>query len=181
MHDLIATHAAAEAAAGDWSAVAAILSAETIDADVKTVLTFGELSRLFPAVLAGEAWKSEADLILESLQTSIIPRARAAGALLTTKGVDMWRADVQALIPVLAAEKSWPADLAARLAALGRTKTSLAGGAVTAEECRVAFESHALRVEWEALWNEHLSEPMTDGDRDGFMIGLENLLAAMEG
>lgn len=182
LYGLIAEHAAEAAAIPDWDEVALILS----DPDGKrlenpTPMTFRRLCDQFSAVLDGETHRTEADLILASLATSSIERAQEVRGLLTGDGVDMRRDDVQGLILLLASVNAWPGDLAARLQATGVTFEPLAGRAVTAEECRMAWESKTLRDEFSgALWNAYLSEPAAAGDRVAFVAGLRAMADALE-
>jgi hypothetical protein len=131
--ELIKTHALAAAQAGDWSAVAATLNAQTVEVRNDKSWTMADLITL----LGPES----AAVIGGTIQTAGSTNPIFAGAWLALNitGLQLHTDERQAMIAGLADAAGWPAELKAAALAAGLTYTSLAGETVTADDCQKAW------------------------------------------
>ncbi len=158
--DLIKQHALADAQAGNWGAVAAILNAPTVEVRNPKSWTMADLIGLVevqPAALVGG-----------TIQAAGVSNPIFAGAwiALNVTGLQLHTDERQSMIDGLAAAGNWPAELTAAVKAAGLTYTSLAGNVVTAKECQTAFQADQLSSEWVALQNDgDINAAVAAGDR----------------
>ena len=131
--DAIKTHALAAAQAGDWSAVAATLNAQTVEVRNAKSWTMADLITLLGA--------ESAAVIGGTIQAAGVTNPIFAGAWLALNitGLQLHTDERQAMISGLADAAGWPAELKAAALAAGLTYTSLAGEAVTTDDCRKAW------------------------------------------
>ena len=131
--DIIKANALAAAQTGDWSAVAATLNAQTVEVRNAKSWTMAELITL----LGPES----AAVIGGTIQAAGVTNPIFAGAWLALNitGLQLHTDERQAMISSLADAAGWPEGLKAAALAAGLTYTSLAGEAVTAEECEAAW------------------------------------------
>ena len=131
--DLIKTHCLSDAQAGNWSAVAATLNAQTVEVSNDKSWTMADLITLLGA--------ESAAVIGGTIQAAGASNPIFAGAWLALNitGLQLHTDERQAMIAGLADAAGWPAELKAAALAAGLTYTSLAGEAVTAEECEAAW------------------------------------------
>jgi hypothetical protein len=129
--DLIKQHALADAQAGNWSDVAAILNAPTVEVRNPKSWTMADLIGLVgvqPAALVGG-----------TIQAAGVSNPIFAGAwiALNVTGLQLHTDERQSMIDGLAAAGSWPAELTAAVKAAGLTYTSLSDA--TAAQCEAAW------------------------------------------
>ena len=129
--DLIKTHALANAQAGDWSAVAATLNAQTVEVRNDKSWTMADLITLLGAEAAA--------LVGGTIQAAGATNPIFAGAWLALNitGLQLHTDERQAMIAGLADAAGWPAELKAAALAAGLTYTALSDA--TAEECEAAW------------------------------------------
>jgi len=144
----IEKHARVEAAAGDWAAVAQILSANTVPVRNSHPWTLGDLIALIGV--------ESAALVAGSVQAAAAANPILAGAWLgiNTTGITLGAPERQAMIDAMSIAGQWPADVTLAVKSAGVTYTSLAGRTVTADECRVAALRASLRARLDALLNQ---------------------------
>ena len=148
--DLIKIHALTDAQAGNWSAVATTLNAQTVEVRNAKSWTMADLITL----LGPES----AAVIGGTIQAAGATNPIFAGAWLALNitGLQLHTDERQAMITSLADAAGWPSELKAAALAVGLTYTSLAGIAVTAEECQSEYESSVLAQQWSTLLNESI-------------------------
>jgi hypothetical protein len=131
--DLIKTHALADAQAANWTAVAATLNAQTVEVRNPKSWTMADLITLLGA--------ESAAVVGGTIQDAGVTNPIFAGAWLALNitGLQLHTDERQAMITALAEGAGWPSELKAAALAAGLTYTSLAGEAVTAEECESAW------------------------------------------
>lgn len=131
--NLINEHALADAQAGDWSAVAATLNAQTVEVRNPKSWTMADLIGLVEA--------QGAALVGGTIQAAGASNPIFAGAwiALNVTGLQLHTDERQQMIDGLAAAGKWPPELAAAVKSAGLTYTSLAGEAVTTNDCRKAW------------------------------------------
>jgi hypothetical protein len=131
--NVIQQYALTQATAGDWSAVAAILNAQTVEVRNPKSWTMADLITLVGA--------QEAALVGGTIQAAGASNSIFAGAwiALNVTGLQLYADDRQAMIDGLAAAGNWPEALAEAVKSAGLTYTSLAGSTVSADECRKAW------------------------------------------
>lgn len=131
--NLINQHALADATAGKWDAVAAILNAPAVEVRNPKSWTMADLITLLGA--------ESAAVIGGTIQAAGVTNPIFAGAWLALNitGLQLHTDERQAMIAGLADAAGWPAGLKAAALAAGLTYTSLAGETVTAAECQKAW------------------------------------------
>ena len=164
--DLIKTHALAAAQAGDWTAVAAILNAQTVEVRNDKSWTMADLITLLGA--------ESAAVIGGTIQAAGVTNPIFAGAWLALNitGLQLHTDERQQMISGLADAAGWPEGLKAAALAAGLTYTSLAGEAVTAAECQSAFETDRLQSAWATWLNETVNPLIAAGDVAGVNAAL---------
>lgn len=139
--DLIREYALADAQAGQWSAVAAILNAANIAHRDTTPLTYSRIR-----VALGEEIRQKVAGTMRTIGASAHPLAgeiRDAHSvmLIEAGGIDISTDDRQALIDLVATTGGWSAEESAAVKSLGVRMVSLAGETVTASQCQAAIEA----------------------------------------
>jgi hypothetical protein len=131
--DIIKANALAAAQAGDWSALAATLNAQTVEVRNDKSWTMADLISLLGA--------ESAAVIGGTIQAAGVSNPIFAGAWLALNitGLQLHTDERQAMIAGLADAAGWPEGLKAAALAAGLTYTSLAGETVTAEDCEAAW------------------------------------------
>ena len=164
--DIIKTHALAAAQAGDWSAVAATLNAQTVEVRNTKSWTMADLITLLGA--------ESAAVIGGTIQAAGATNPIFAGAWLALNitGLQLHTDERQAMIAGLADAAGWPSGLKAAALASGLTYTSLAGSVVTAAQCQAAWSIDLLNSEWVTFLNEVINPLLSAGDRDGVNAAL---------
>ena len=129
--DLIKTHALADAQAGNWSAVAATLNAQTVEVRNPKSWTMADLISLLGA--------ESAAVIGGTIQAAGVSNPIFAGAWLALNitGLQLHTDERQQMIAGLADAAGWPAELKSAALAAGLTYTSLSDA--TAVECEAAW------------------------------------------
>ena len=164
--DLIKTHALTAAQAGDWSAVAATLNAQTVEVRNAKSWTMADLITLLGA--------ESAAVIGGTIQAAGVTNPIFAGAWLALNitGLQLHTDERQAMIAGLADAAGWPEGLKAAALAAGLTYTSLAGSTVTAAECQSAWVIDSLNSEWVTWLNETINPLLAAGDIAGVNAAL---------
>jgi 3-deoxy-D-manno-octulosonic-acid transferase len=162
--DIIKTHALANAQAGDWSAVAATLNAQTVEVRNDKSWTMADLITLLGA--------ESAAVIGGTIQAAGASNPIFAGAWLALNitGLQLHTDERQAMIAGLADAAGWPAGLKAAALAAGLTYTSLSDA--TAEDCEAVFETDRLQSAWVAWLNETINPLVAAGNVDGVNAAL---------
>jgi hypothetical protein len=129
--NLIKTHALASAQAGNWSAVAAILNAETVEVRNPKSWTMADLITLLGA--------ESAAVVGGTIQAAGVTNPIFAGAWLALNitGLQLHTDERQEMIAGLADAAGWPAELKSAALAAGLTYTSLSDA--TVEDCQRAW------------------------------------------
>jgi hypothetical protein len=129
--DLIKTHALQDAQAGNWSAVAATLNAQTVEVRNPKSWTMADLITLLGA--------ESAAVVGGTIQAAGASNPIFAGAWLALNitGLQLHTDERQSMIDGLADAAGWPAGLKAAALAAGLTHVSLSDA--TAEECQRAW------------------------------------------
>ena len=129
--DIIKANALVAAQAGDWSAVAATLNAQTVEVRNDKSWTMADLITLLGA--------ESAAVIGGTIQAAGATNPIFAGAWLALNitGLQLHTDERQAMIAGLADAAGWPAELKAAALAAGLTYTSLADA--TADDCQKAW------------------------------------------
>jgi hypothetical protein len=129
--NLIKTHALASAQAGNWSAVAAILNAETVEVRNPKSWTMADLITLLGA--------ESAAVVGGTIQAAGVTNPIFAGAWLALNitGLQLHSDERQLMIAGLADAAGWPAELKAAAMAAGLAYTSLSDA--TADDCQKAW------------------------------------------
>ncbi len=129
--DLIKTHALADAQAGEWAAVAAILNAQTVEVRNAKSWTMADLITLLGA--------ESAAVVGGTIQAAGVTNPIFAGAWLALNitGLQLHTDERQAMIAGLADAAGWPSGLKAAALAAGLTYTSLSDA--KAAECEAAW------------------------------------------
>ena len=164
--DIIKTHALAAAQAGDWTAVAATLNAQTVEVRNAKSWTMADLITLLGA--------ESAAVIGGTIQAAGVTNPIFAGAWLALNitGLQLHTDERQAMIAGLADAAGWPEGLKAAALAAGLTYTSLAGSTVTAAECQSAWVIDSLNSEWVTWLNETINPLLAAGDIAGVNAAL---------
>ena len=164
--DLIKTHALAAAQAGDWSAVAATLNAQTVEVRNDKSWTMADLITLLGA--------ESAAVVGGTIQAAGVTNPIFAGAWLALNitGLQLHTDERQAMISGLADAAGWPVQLKAAALAAGLTYTSLAGSTVTAEQCESTYETDRLQSAWVTWLNEVINPLVSAGDTVGVNAAL---------
>ena len=164
--DLIKTHALAAAQAGDWSAVAATLNAQTVEVRNDKSWTMADLITLLGA--------ESAAVIGGTIQAAGATNPIFAGAWLALNitGLQLHTDERQTMIAGLADAAGWPVELKAAALAAGLTYASLVGETVTAAECQSAFETDRLQSAWATWLNEQINPLIAAGDTDAVNAAL---------
>jgi hypothetical protein len=164
--ELIKTHALAAAQAGDWSAVAATLNAQTVEVRNAKSWTMADLITLLGA--------ESAAVIGGTIQAAGATNPIFAGAWLALNitGLQLHTDERQAMIAGLADAAGWPSELTAAALAAGLTYTSPVGETVTAAECQSAFETDRLQSAWATWLNETVNPLIAAGDVTGVNAAL---------
>ena len=164
--DIIKTHALAAAQAGNWSAVAATLNAQTVEVRNPKSWTMADLITLLGA--------ESAAVIGGTIQAAGATNPIFAGAWLALNitGLQLHTDERQAMIAGLADAAGWPVELKAAALAAGLTYTSLAGSVVTAAECQSAWAIDWINSEWVTWLNEVINPLLSTGDRTGLNAAL---------
>ena len=162
--DLIKTHALAAAQAGDWSAVAATLNAQTVEVRNPKSWTMADLITLLGA--------ESAAVIGGTIQAAGATNPIFAGAWLALNitGLQLHTDERQAMIAGLADAAGWPAGLKAAALAAGLTYTSLSDA--TAEDCEAVFKTDRLQSAWVTWLNETVNPLIAAGDTAGVNAAL---------
>lgn len=157
--NLINQHALADAQAGEWPAVAATLNAPTVEVRNPKSWTMADL-----ITLLGE---ESAAVVGGTIQAAGATNPIFAGAWLALNitGLQLHTDERQAMISGLADAAGWPGELKAAALAAGLTYTSLAGEAVTAEQCAAAYEAARLAQQCSTVDNEQIRPAQATGDR----------------
>tara|TARA_R110000868_G_C10615512_1_gene741792 strand:+ start:157 stop:669 length:513 start_codon:yes stop_codon:yes gene_type:complete len=157
--DIIKANALADAQAGDWSAVAATLNAQTVEVRNPKSWTMADLITLLGA--------ESAAVIGGTIQAAGVSNPIFAGAWLALNitGLQLHTDERQAMISRLADAAGWPAELKAAALAAGLTYTSLSDA--TAEDCQSAFEADRLQSAWATWLNETVNPLIASGDTAG--------------
>jgi hypothetical protein len=164
--DIIKTNALANAQAGDWTAVAATLNAQTVEVRNPKSWTMADLITLLGA--------ESAALVGGTIQAAGATNPIFAGAWLAMNitGLQLHTDERQAMIAGLADAAGWSAELKAAALAAGLTHTSLAGSVVTAAQCQSAWAVDSLNSEWVTFLNETINPLLSAGDRAGVNAAL---------
>jgi hypothetical protein len=163
---LIAQYAAAEATAGNWSAVAAKLNALTIERTSAGTLT--SMARTLAALAPSEREPTLQAFAATKLGESGLQK-------LAANGLDFAHPLTTGLIESLRASLS--AEVADKLLRLGRWMVSPAAdaglGTVTAEQCRIAWSTDRLQSQWASLQNDGgINTAVAAGDRTALKAAL---------
>lgn len=172
--DIIKTHALAEAEASNWSAVAALLNAQTVEVRNDKSWTMADLI----TYLGPES----AAIVGGTIQAAGVANPIFAGAWLAINitGLQLHTDERQAMIQSLATEAGWPAELTSAALSAGLTYTSLAGTVVTAEQCSEAWESNALSQQWATAQNDGgINQALANGDRAALKAALAAAIEAL--
>jgi len=170
--DLIKTHALTEAQSGDWSAVAAILNAATVEVRNPKSWTFADLIGLVQA--------EGAALVGGTIQAAGAsnPIFASAWIALSVTGLQLHTDERQQMIDGLAQAGNWPDQLRDTVKAAGLTYTSLADA--TAEECQAAWDTDQLSQIWTTALNDGgINQALAAGDRDALKSALTTLLESL--
>jgi len=170
--DLIKTHALASAQSSNWTAVAATLNAQTVEVRNPKSWTMADLITLLGA--------ESAAVVGGTIQAAGASNPIFAGAWLALNitGLQLHTDERQVMITGLADAAGWPIELKAAALAAGLTYTSLAGSAVTAEQCESAYESHRLSQQWSTLQNETINPAA--GIRADLIAALKSAIETLE-
>ncbi len=162
--DLIKTHALQAAQAGNWSAVATVLNAPTVEVRNPKSWTMADLITLLGA--------ESAAVVGGTIQAAGVTNPIFAGAWLALNitGLQLHTDERQAMIAGLADAAGWPAELQAAALAAGLTYTSLSDA--TAAECEAAWVLDSLNSEWVTFMNEVMNPLLSSGDRAGVKAAL---------
>jgi hypothetical protein len=146
--NLIKTHCLADAQAGDFTAVAATLNAQTVEVRNPKSWTMADL--------IGLVGPEGAALVGGTIQAAGVSNPIFAGAWLALNitGLQLHTDERQQMINGLAAAGNWLDQLRDTVKAAGVSYTSLAGSTVTAQQCESAYETAALDEQWSTLQNE---------------------------
>ena len=153
---LIQQHANDNAIAGKWDSVAATLNAKTVVVRNPKSWTMADLVTLLGV--------EDAALVGGTIQAAGVSNPIFAGAwiALNVTGLQLHTDERQGMIAQLAAAGGWKEELTAKALAAGVTYTSLAGGDVTAEECRLVVEAAKLESDWVAVQNANINAAVYD-------------------
>jgi len=164
--DLIKQHALADAQAGNWSAVAKTLNAQTVEVRNPKSWTMADLISLLGV--------ESAAVVGGTIQAAGASNPIFAGAwiALNVTGLQLHTDERQAMIAGLATAGSWPSGLATAVKSAGLTYTSLAGSVVTAADCQSAWAVDSLYSEWVSFLNETVNPLLSTGDRAGVKSAL---------
>jgi hypothetical protein len=177
--NLINQHALDAAKSGDWSAVATTLNAQTIVVRDSTPISY--------ATLGADLGDDVRALVAKTLRTIASSQNPLAGevadahVVLLNEAVGL-RIDSdtrQQTIDLLAAAGRWPDSVRDAIKARGKRMTSLAGGTVTADECRVAWTTDTMQSQWASLQNESINAAVSSGDREALADALAAASAAV--
>ena len=170
--DLIKQHALADAQAGNWSAVAKTLNAQTVEVRNPKSWTMADLISLLGV--------ESAAVVGGTIQAAGASNPIFAGAwiALNVTGLQLHTDERQAMIAGLADAAGWPSELKAAALAAGLTYTSLAGNPVTADECEAAYESARLAQQWSTLQNESINPAA--GNRADLIASLKTAIETLE-
>ena len=162
--NLINQHALADAQAGDWSAVAATLNAQTVAVRNPKSWTFADLIGLVGA--------EGAALVGGTIQAAGAsnPIFASAWIALSVTGLQLHTDERKQMIDGLAVAGNWPSELTAAVKAAGLSYTSLAGDAVTAEQCFSAWAADALATKkqnWKTRFDAAMNKLGTSEQADG--------------
>ena len=129
--DLIKAHCLSDAQAGNWSAVAATLNAQTVEVRNDKSWTMADLITLLGA--------ESAAVIGGTIQAAGASNPIFAGAWLALNitGLQLHSDERQQMIAGLADAAGWPAELTAAALAAGLTYTALSDA--TAVDCQLAW------------------------------------------
>ncbi len=168
--NLIREHCLADAQAGNWSAVAATLNAPTVEVRNPKSWTMADLIGLVQpegAELVGGTIKAAGESN---------PIFDGAWIALNVMGLQLHTDERQQMIEGLAVAGGWSDTLKNAVKAAGMTYTSLAGTAVTAEQCQAAWGQDLIRSLWTAR-----SAVVAEGIHDGTITTIEQILAVIGG
>jgi len=156
--DLIKTNALASAQAGNWSAVAATLNAQTVEVRNPKSWTMADLITLLGA--------ESAAVIGSTIQAAGVANPIFAGAWLALNitGLQLHTDERQAMIDGLAAAGDWPDGLRDAVKAAGLLHRSLAGSTVTAEQCQAVWNQDVCESWWTARLNGGINEALSTGN-----------------
>lgn len=137
----IQRYAAADATAGDWTAVADSLNSP-VDIPINDLRTTRWLMQQLTDVVDTNTGATTADVVLSALQSSTHPRVIAALQVMSSNGIDLSDTQTQKMIEVIGNDAGWSAEFTDSIKALGfdsSTHATLAGiPGITAEQA----ESH---------------------------------------
>lgn len=170
--DLIKNHALDEAQAGDWSAVAAILNAPTVEVRNTKSWTMADLITLLGA--------ESAAIVGGTIQAAgaTNPIFDGAWLALNITGLQLHTDERQAMIDGLAVAGEWSPELTAAVKASGLSYTVLSEA--TAEECEAAWETDQINAAWTTALNDGgINIALAAGDRDGLKAALTTLLESL--
>jgi hypothetical protein len=172
--DLIKTHALTEAQSGDWSAVAAILNAPTVEVRNPKSWTMADLITLVGA--------QGAALVGGTIQAAGASNPIFAGAwiALNVTGLQLHTDERQEMIDGLASAGKWPSELTAAVKAAGVSMVSLAGNPVTAEQCQSAYESARLAQQCSTVENECINPAKATGNRAAVIAAYKTAIETLE-
>lgn len=172
--NLINQHALTDAQAEKWDAVSVILNAKTVEVRNAKSWTMADLIGLVGA--------QGAALVGSTIQAAGASNPIFAGAwiALNVTGLQLHTDDRQQMIDGLSAAGGWPAELAAAVKSAGLTYTSLAGEAVTAEQCQSAYESHRLAQQCSTLENESINPAKATGNRAAVIAAYKTAIETLE-
>lgn len=172
--DLIKTHCLADAEAGNWSAVAATLNAQTVIVRNPKSWTFADL--------IGLVQPEGAALVGETIQAAGVtnPIFASAWIALSVTGLQLHTDERQQMIDGLALAGNWPDQLRDTVKAAGVTYTSLVGEVVTADQCQTAYETDVLEAEWAAIQNDGgINTALAAGDRAALKAALASAIEVL--
>ena len=131
--DLIKSHCLSDAQSGNWSAVAATLNAPTVIVRNPKSWTFADL--------IGLVQPEGAALVGGTIQAAgtTNPIFASAWIALSVTGLQLHTDERQQMIDGLAVAGNWPDQLRDAVKAAGVRYTTLAGDAVTADQCQRAW------------------------------------------
>ena len=166
--DLIKTHALTEAQSGDWSAVAAILNAPTVEVRNSKSWTFADL--------IGLVQPEGAALVGGTIQAAgaTNPIFASAWIALSVTGLHLHTDERQQMIDGLALAGNWPDQLRNTVKAAGLSYTSLSDA--NAEECQAAWDRDVISPIWIAR-----SAVVAEGIHDGTITTVEQIIAVIGG
>lgn len=175
--------AAAELA--DWSSCASALQVQSIEVRDTTPRTSNWLIIKLNGVVDQATGATEADVVLGTLQSAIVPRVRAAYDALTSIGVDLSNDQLQAMVPMLAAAAGWPAGIASKILLAGIHRVSVADqmglGVFSSADCKSAWDTVALNQLWTTQLNDGgINVALASGDKAGLIVALKAAIAALE-